>query len=459
MTTASGEYRMAKLWQRQPSAPQMALGNAAASAVAVSPEGKWFSTAGKDNAIDLWDATGKEVKTFPGHSAPVTSLRFSPDNSKLASGSADKTVRVWDIASGKVFAQLDVPGEIGAVTWLLAGKRFATAGGDNTVRIWDVPTKEGDAFKPVKEYTGHTKPVTCLATSSDGKQLVSGSMDGTIRHWAVEQNRQARQMDHGAPVTAVAVSPNGKILASAGGNAGKLWSLDRGTLISELKGDHSARMKLAEAERASLYAKTEIAYWKTALEDAAKEQTTKADAVEKAGDAIKTADKALVDAKAALAKITDDKIKPAAQEVVTKAESTQVSAVKALADAQLAVKQADQAFIDAKASSAKAATTQQKTDADLEVAKKALPSSESPVQAITFTTDGLTVATAGEDQTIRTWNVEGIPCASYHNKSGAVQSLIGTTDGIIIASTKDQAPVKWSAAQTWTLARTIGTVC
>ena len=458
MTLASGEYRMVKLWQRQPGAPQMSVGKEAASAVAVSTDGKWLATADKDNVIHLWDAaTAKEVKALQGHLAAVTSLRFSPDNTKLASGSADKTARVWDIAGGKVFAQLEVPGEISAVAWLLAGKRLATAGGDNLLRIWDVPAKEGEAFKSVKEFNGHTQPVTCLATSSDGKQLVSGSSDGSVRHWAVEQNRQARQMDHGAPVTAVAVSPNGKTFASAGGNVAKLWNPERGTLISELKGDHGARMKLADAERASLSAKTEVAYWKTALEEATKEQTTKADAVKKAGDGIKTADKALADAKAALAKITDDKIKPAAQEVVTKAESAKASAEKALAAAQVAVKQGDQTLVDAKASAAKAATAQTKADADAAAAKQALPASEAPVRAVAFATDGLSVATAGDDQTIRTWNLEGIPCDSYPNKSGPVLALISTTEGRIIASVKDKAPVVWSAAQNWTLARTIGT--
>ena len=204
-------------------------------------------------------------------------------------------------------------------------------------------------------------------------------------------------------------------------------------------------------------AKTEVAYWKTALEEATKEQTAKADAVKKSGDAIKTADKALADAKAALAKITDDKIKPAAQEVVTKAESAKASAEKALAAAQVAVKQGDQTVVDAKASAAKAATAQTKADADAAAAKQALPASESPVRAVAFAADGLSVATAGDDQTIRTWNLEGIPCDSFPNKSGPVQALIGTTEGRIIASVKDKAPVVWSAAQTWTLARTIGT--
>ena len=41
----------------------------------------------------------------------------------------------------------------------------------------------------VKRFIGHTGTVTSVAVSRDGRWLVSGSMDGTVRRWDVESDR------------------------------------------------------------------------------------------------------------------------------------------------------------------------------------------------------------------------------------------------------------------------------
>jgi WD40 repeat protein len=67
--------------------------------VAFHPDGTRLATAGRDQAILLWDlARGEEVARLPGHTGYVWSLAFSPDGATLASGSGDFTVRLWDTA-------------------------------------------------------------------------------------------------------------------------------------------------------------------------------------------------------------------------------------------------------------------------------------------------------------------------------------------------------------------------
>ena len=56
------------------------------------------------------------------------------------------------------------------------------AGEDSTVKIWDSHTG-----KLVRSFRGHTGLVSSLAFSPDGRRLVSGSRDKTVKVWDVTQ--------------------------------------------------------------------------------------------------------------------------------------------------------------------------------------------------------------------------------------------------------------------------------
>lgn len=457
---ASGEYRMVKLWQREPNLPHFTLGAEPASAVAASRDGKWLATAGRDHVIRLWDAaTGQPVKEFPGHSGAVNSLRFSSDGTRLASGSADKTVRVWDIGGGTLFSQKETGNEVSAVAWVLGGRQLASAGGEPVIRLWELPAQGDGEWKPLKELAGHTGPVTCLeAIEPDGKQLLSGSADGSMRQWSVEQNKQLRQLDHGAPVTAVAAAPNGRIFASAGGNSAKLWSAEKGQPAGEMKGGRHARARIGETERAVAFAQSEVAYWKTTLDAALKTQTAKADAAKKAAEVLAGAEQALPEPRDALEKAADDKAKAVAQDAVKKAGSAKASAESALKSAQFSAQQSDTAAADAKAASDAAAAAQQQAEASVEQAKKSLAESERPIRAVAFAPDSLTVATAGDDEMIRTWSAEnGAGFDTFPGQLGPVRALAYTADARLISRADRNGAVVWRATADWLPARNIGT--
>ena len=83
------------------------------------------------------------------------------------------------------------------------------SGSDNeTVRLWDAAT--GAALQILE---GHSKYVTSVAFSPDGKLVVSGSEDKTVRLWDAATGAALQRLEgHSSFVKSVAFSPDGKLL-------------------------------------------------------------------------------------------------------------------------------------------------------------------------------------------------------------------------------------------------------
>jgi WD40 repeat protein len=71
----------------------------AASAVAISSDGKQVAAGMRDGTVRVWDReSGKEKARFEGHVGTVSTVAFAPDGRTLASGGEDGSVRVWQIS-------------------------------------------------------------------------------------------------------------------------------------------------------------------------------------------------------------------------------------------------------------------------------------------------------------------------------------------------------------------------
>jgi len=357
MLLASGGFRTVKLW-RKPAAVKLhdlAGLESNAKSLSVSSDGKLTAVGEESGQVRVFDvASGKLLHTFSGHTAPVTGAAFTADGAKLVTGSQDKTIRVWDLAGARQLASIETSAAVNAVAIIAEGNQVATAGVDNVIRLWELPTSQpAETPKPIKELTGHTGPATSLVAL--GGQLASGSQDGTVRVWDLASASAVKTLKHDAPVQAIAASADGKRLASVGGAAAaKLWNVESGQQVAELKGDLRKSLKAGELTRAAALAKKHVELTKKDLEDAGKRKTAEEDNQKKATEALTKA---------------EGDLKPKA-EAAKKAAEEKTAADKAFADATAAKTKADEAKKAAEELLAKAAEALKSVKAAQEAAGK-----------------------------------------------------------------------------------------
>ncbi|KAJ1477020.1 WD40-repeat-containing domain protein, partial [Baffinella frigidus] len=125
-------------------------------------------------------------------------------------------VKVLRLSTGDVVMNLAGHSDaVNAVAYSPDGKRIISGSSDHTIRIWD-------AFSGADLHvlTGHTDKVRALAICGvEGATLVSGGHDRVLRVWDLRTNEEVRalvadQQDHEDVITCVALSPDGTHVAS-----------------------------------------------------------------------------------------------------------------------------------------------------------------------------------------------------------------------------------------------------
>ncbi|MFH0899805.1 MAG: protein kinase [Pseudomonadota bacterium] len=177
----------AVVWQVATQTPARHLAGSGPGIVAAtfSADGFRLLAGNADRCARLWDMrNGELLGVLDGHQAPVTAVALSGDGSRALTGSRDKTARAWDVTS-RGQQPLVLAGHEDAITGgaIDNGGRLAiTVSLDRSVRVWDLTT--GKARRVLR---GHAGPATCLTVGESWKLAYSGSADGTIRRWMVEE--------------------------------------------------------------------------------------------------------------------------------------------------------------------------------------------------------------------------------------------------------------------------------
>jgi WD40 repeat protein len=124
-------------------------------------------------------------------------------------------------------------GEVSSVAVTLDGRRIITGSYDKTVRVWD--TKSG---REIAALHGHEGEVMSVAITPDGRRIISGSFDKTVRVWEAESGREIAVLrGHEGQVMSVAVTPDDRrIISGSDDKTVRVWEAESGREIAILRG-------------------------------------------------------------------------------------------------------------------------------------------------------------------------------------------------------------------------------
>lgn len=157
-------------------------------AVAWSPDGQKLASASRDKTSKVFEAaSGDSLTTFPGHNEAVYSVAFSADGSQVLTGGGNKVIHIWNPDDGKKAADI---GGFGHDVYeiIVHGDQVFSCSADKRAR-----QHGGEKREHVRDYDGHSDWVYAMTLDATSGRLATGSYDGEVRVWNIEDGALVKQ--------------------------------------------------------------------------------------------------------------------------------------------------------------------------------------------------------------------------------------------------------------------------
>uniref|UniRef100_A0AC34R471 Striatin n=1 Tax=Panagrolaimus sp. JU765 TaxID=591449 RepID=A0AC34R471_9BILA len=253
-------------------------------AIDMSPTGDNLYTADLNGVIQCWQVPSANIELhgpydpnvmlsrFTGHKDAVWSVNYHSSTNRLLSGSADSTIKIWDLSTteeseyllksidfsdgivvrsmdivsaepqqlvvafsngkasiidietGDVILSFEFPQDenVGVINKILSHPTMPVtvlAGEDRKIRYFDNHTGQ-----QIYGAVAHVEAISTLAIDPNGLYLMSGSHDGSLRIWNMEQKKclqeiAAHRKKFDMSVLTVAFHPSRPLIGSAGADS------------------------------------------------------------------------------------------------------------------------------------------------------------------------------------------------------------------------------------------------
>jgi WD40 repeat protein len=279
------------------------------------------------------------------------------------------------------------------------GLPLATGGLDRSVKLWEVATG-----REVASYRGHQAPVFSVSYSSSGLLLASAGQDAVVTLWDATRPTEARALRSSAGVRwggGVAFGPDGSVFAAGSDGSIAIWDASTGRLIRKIAGT-TGLASMALDPTGSLVATLDL-QGEVHLRNVSTGQERRL---------IRSA----VDGLASVAFLPDG------NRIVT-GGGWPIEVVHRPGGKGVPIEVGGRAL------------TIRDVSNDREVC--VLRGHEGPVYAVSASSDGRLIASAGADGSVRVWDsVAGLERGNFLGHAGAVLALAFSPDGRRIASTR-----------------------
>ncbi len=329
----------------------------------------------------------------PGHGAESSLLRVAAHQEKPLMPPKDNKVSAPDLTPTqlgllRLWIDQGAKGEvrgIGPIQWqvpaarlqpidavaISAEGRWAAAGRANQIHMYDLPSSRpvvtlvDPSLGASSTKIAHREIVQSLAFSPNGTLLASGGY-GEIKIWRRSEPTSkklalvpttapttspttapttapvqvpASLVAHGVPAIALAIRPDGKVLVAVGPDKiARLWDVDKGTSIAEIKSGSLVIRETEKQERIVQLATAEMTYASSRVDRTVASQKASEDRLAKSTAAKTATDKVLAEKQAKVAKAVADKaaagVALAADAELHRAEELAQAAERVANDAQ-----------------------------------------------------------------------------------------------------------------------------
>jgi WD40 repeat protein len=227
LALSSAEDGTVCLWNVQTGECRLRLSTQKGKCSALSRDGRMIAAAAHC-AIFLWDAqTGLLLRRINGEQ--VLTITFSPDGKWIIGSfhSLSGGLGCWDVDSGELLKRFETDSLVVSMA-VSADARTLAAGVLDAVWIWDV-----DSGTQRLRLLGHEQPVGSVGISADGRLVVSGSNDRTVRVWDLCRNDAGLHLagNEEEVQSIMFAPPNGEYLLTTGHSAVRFWDPRTGICV------------------------------------------------------------------------------------------------------------------------------------------------------------------------------------------------------------------------------------
>lgn len=412
--------------------------------IALTQDGR-YAACGRSNRLFLYDLATRslitEIKdpaeTSGGaHRAMIQSLAFSPDGTRLASGSF-REVKIWRLQPGATPASASASAPASAA----------------------VPPGPSDEALLKKLADSAKVAIVTHSLSADGKQVVTGCADGSVRVWETASGNVLAELRGGAALSRKMAELEWVVARQA------LEQAFQKTEVTRIEAQNKALDELLKKANDAIVAMKKV------LPEKQKE-------VKPAQEATAAAQKVVDDIAAQIAKLPGGTPDPAlekqlkdAQEKLAPVAMKETSALAAVSATENNIKDAGvevKRITDSKAKNAEALAaatatmeaakkTQEKAAADLAAVKQSVDKPSVKPVAVALSTDGQRVASVFDDGRLTVWAMAtGTPIEELPGSPAAGCKLDSLPEGTFSAVAPDGKVRITAAAADWVLERTLG---